>query len=315
MTSLTDVYEGRVGQVASRRQQLFGSGLFVAGAAMLVGAIAIATTGLGSATLSEYAAREVGGILAGIGLQTVLLGVFALLPASRRVRGAAVISTGVALLGVALFRHAYPYQWVESAPLLALGTTTVYFFGVVTTFWCLFVGLATFKTRNDPGGMARMEITEEGTIQLVEKAQSSGGLGGIGLFGKEPDGSVETQTNVSGGGGGGGFGTSAAVSDGGSAASNGLSEVGTSGPETTTSTPTSTDTTTTATTSQTNRGSESEDKMSNSTARSTQPDSYCGNCRHFEYVTVDGEPEPHCQYHGEELDNMDACSSWSEQSL
>lgn len=307
MTSLTDVYEGRVGRVASRRQQLFGSGLFLAGAAMLVGAIAIATTGLGSAMLSEYAAREVGGILAGIGLQTVLLGVFALLPASRRVRGAAVIGTGVALLGVALFRHAYPYQWVESTPLLALATTTVYFFGVVTTFWCLFVGLATFKTRNDPGGMARMEITEEGTIELVEKSQSSGGLGGIGLFGKEPDGSVETQTNLSGSASGGGLGTSAAVSDGGSAASNGLSEVGTSEAQTASRN--------SATTPRTNRTSEPEDKMSNSTARSTQPDSYCGNCRHFEYVTVNGEPEPHCQYHGEKLENMDACSSWSEQSL
>lgn len=310
MTSLTDVYEGRVGRVASRRQQLFGSGLFLAGAVMLVGAIAIATTGVGSATLNEYAAREVGGILAGIGLQTVLLGVFALLPASRRVRGAAVIGTGVVLLGVVLFRHAYPYQWVESAPLLALGTTTVYFFGVVTTFWCLFLGLATFKTRNDPGGMARMEITEEGTIQLVERAQSSGGLGGIGLFGKEPDGSVETQTNVSTSGSGGGLGTSSAVSDGGSAARSGLSEVEPSDPQTTSANPATTDTT-----SGTGGASETEDKMSNSTARSTQPDSYCGNCRHFEYITVDGEPEPSCQYHGEELDNMDACSEWSEQSL
>ena len=53
MTSLTDVYEGRVGRVASRRQQLFGSGLFLAGAAMLVGAIGVATTGIGTAALSE----------------------------------------------------------------------------------------------------------------------------------------------------------------------------------------------------------------------------------------------------------------------
>lgn len=305
MTSLTDVYEGRVGRVASRRQQLFGSGLFLAGATMLVGAIAIATTGVGTATLSEYAAREVGGILAGIGLQTVLLGVFALLPASRRVRGAAVIGTGVTFLGVALFRHAYPYQWVESAPLLALATTTVYFFGVVTTFWCLFVGLATFKTRNDPGGMAQMEITQEGTIRLVEEAQSTGGLGGIGLFGTEPDGSVETQTNVSSRKTGGGLGASTAVSDGGSAATDDLSEVGTSGSATTQSTTTSRSTTSPG----------SSDEMSDSTAHRTQPDSYCGNCRHFEYVTIDGEPEPYCGYHGEELENMDACSSWSEQSL
>lgn len=298
MTSLTDVYEGRVGRVASRRQQLFGSGLFLAGVTMLVGAIAIATTGIGSARLSEYAAREVGGILAGIGLQTVLLGVFALLPASRRVRGAAVIGTGVALLGVALFRHAYPYQWVESAPLLALLTTAVYFFGVVTTFWCLFVALATFKTRNDPGGTAQMEITQEGTIRLVEEAKSTGGLGGIGMFGTEPDGTVETQTNATTQHSNGGNGPAAAVSDGGASTTGGISEVGTSEPSTAGSATTET----------------SSDAMSDSTAARTEPDSYCGNCRYFEYVTIDGEPEPYCGYHGEELEDMDACSSWTEQS-
>jgi hypothetical protein len=299
MTSLTDVYEGRVGRVASRRQQLFGSGLFLTGAALLVGAIAVATTGLGVGTLGEYAAREVGGILAGIGFQTVVLGVFALLPASRRVRGAAVIGTGVSLLGVAMFRHAYPYQWVEGEPLLALATTAVYFFGVVTTFWCLFVGLATFKTRNDPGGTAQMEITQEGTIRLVEETRSSGGLGGVGLFGTEPDGSVETQTNASSPGSVGSARGAAAVSDGGATAASGLSEVGAADSATTTST----------------TRSESSDRMSDSTAPRTQPDSYCGNCEHFEYVTIDGEPEPYCAYHGEELDDMDACTSWSEQSL
>ena len=298
MTSLTDVYEGRAGRVASRRQQLFGSGLFLAGATMLVGAIAIATTGFGYERLGEWPARELGGILAGIGLQAVLLGVFAVLPASRRVRGAAVIATGIALLGVALFRYAYPLNWVKAAPTLAFATTVVYFLGVVTTFWCLFVALATFKTRNDPGGTAHMEITREGTIRLVEEARSVGGMGGVGLFGATPDGSVETQTNVSGRQTGGGVGGSPAVSDGGSAATSGIDEVGTNQTRTTRSTST-----------------ESSDKMSDSTAHRTQPDSYCGNCRHFEYVTIDGEPEPYCGYHGEELDDMDACSSWSEQSL
>ena len=48
MTSLTDVYEGEAGRVATRRQQLAGGGLCLAGAAGLVSAIALATTGLGS---------------------------------------------------------------------------------------------------------------------------------------------------------------------------------------------------------------------------------------------------------------------------
>jgi len=292
MTSLTDVYEGRVGRVASRRQQLFGSGLFLAGAAMLVGAIGVATTDIGTAALSEYAAREVGGILAGIGLQTVLLGVFALLPASRRVRGAAVIGTGVALLGVALFRHVYPYQWVEAAPLLALATTAIYCFGVVTTFWCLFVGLATFKTRNDPGGTARMEVTQEGTIRLVEEARSMPGMGGVGLFGKNPHGSVETQTNRAGTQQGQSAGPQeqapsrdpTPTADGGSATVQGDS--------TATNDP---------------------DGMAfdGAAAARGQPDTYCGNCEHFRYVRVDGELQPYCGLDEELMDDMDACDEWS----
>jgi len=297
MTSLTDVYEGRVGRVASRRQQLFGSGLFLAGAAMLVGAIGVATTGIGTAELSEYAAREVGGILAGIGLQTVLLGVFALLPASRRVRGAAVIGTGVALLGVALFRHVYPYQWVESAPLFALATTTVYFSVSSQRSGVCSSGSRRSRRATTRAARARMEVTQEGTIRLVEEAQTTGGLGGIGLFGTEPDGSVETQTNTASRSSTASPGASPAVSDGGSAASDGLAEV---------------ETNTSQKVKSTTAGG-SADRMSDSTAPKTQPDSYCGNCRHFEYVTMDGEPEPYCAYHGEELDDMDALS-WREQS-
>jgi len=197
MTSLTDVYEGNVGRVASRRQQLLGTGLFLAGAAMVVGAIGLATTNVGVQSLGRYPARELAGVLAGVGLPAVLLGVFAVLPASRSVRAAALIGSSIATVGVVLFQFAYPYDWVSGAPLLTLATTAVYFFGVVTVFWCLFVALATFKTRNDPGGTAQMEITREGTIRLVEEARSLGRFGGVGLFGTDLDGEVETQTNRS----------------------------------------------------------------------------------------------------------------------
>jgi hypothetical protein len=197
MTSLTDVYEGNVGRVASRRQQLLGTGLFLAGGAMVVGAIGLATTNAGVQSLGRYPARELAGVLAGFGLPAVLLGVFAVLPASRSVRAAALTGSSIAMVGVVLFQYAYPYDWVSSAPLLTLATTAVYFLGVLTVFWCLFVALATFKTRNDPGGTAKMEITREGTIRLVEEARSLGRFGGVGLFGTDLDGEVETQTNRS----------------------------------------------------------------------------------------------------------------------
>lgn len=195
MTSLTDVYDGRAGTVASPRRQLTGAGLFVAGAAMVVAAIALVTTDAGIDAFGLYQVREYGGILAGLGLPAVLLGVFTVLPASRRVRAAAVVGASIAVLGVALFTHAYPWHWLAADPLLALGTSVVYLAGILTTFWCLFLALATFKTRRDPGGTARMRITESGTIRMVQAARKRPSFGGIGMFGGDPDGDVETQTN------------------------------------------------------------------------------------------------------------------------
>jgi len=356
MTSLTDVYEGEVGRVASRRQQLVGTALFLAGAAGLVGAIALATTGLGSRYgLDTYAARRIAGIIAGLGLPAVILGVFAVLPASHRIRLAALSGTGVATVGVGLFQSLYPYNWTSSDPLLALLTGCVYFAGIVTTFWCLFASLATFKTRNDPGGTARMEVTEEGTIRLVEEARTIPGLGGIGFFGQDPDGGVETQTNrpgaaddgaVSDGGTGqrssgghsaNGRGTngrsdrtaqSQRQSDNGAptgrqsdrrsttrsntsrrtTSSNGTGRAGPSenaldpkiaeaGPETSTSTDGGTATT-------------GHDAITETAVHQGEPDTYCGNCRHFQYVMQDGDIEPYCSFHGEVMDDMDACSAW-----
>ncbi|KOX92320.1 DUF7139 domain-containing protein [Haloarcula rubripromontorii] len=355
MTSLTDVYEGEVGRVASRRQQLVGTALFLVGVAGLVGAIALATTAVGNRYgLDAYAARQIAGIIAGLGLPSVILGVFAVLPASRRIRLTALGGTGVAAVGVWLFQSLYPYSWTSSDPLLALLTGVVYFAGIVTTFWSLFAALATFKTRNDPGGTARMEVTEEGTIRLVEEARTLPGLGGIGFFGQDPDGTVETQTNRPGASGEG------AVSDGGtgqhsgnthtansrhrqptgdtesdrSRRSTGQSDGGTAterqsgrqanarsntasrrrdqsgpsenaldpriaeaGPEASPSTDGGTATT-------------GHDTITETAVHQGEPDTYCGNCRHFEYVMQDGDIEPYCSFHGEVMDDMEPCSAW-----
>jgi len=338
MTSLTDVYDGGVGRVASRRQQLVGAGLFLAGVAGLVGAIALATTGVGeTAGLSDYAAREIAGIVAGVGLPAVVLGIFAVLPAGPRTRAAAGVGAAVSLFGVVLFQQIYPYNWMASAPLLALGVSTVYFSGVLTTFWCLFAALATFQTRKDPGGSARMEVTEEGTIELVEEARSLPGLGGIGMFGSDPDGDVETQTNrpdaTTGPVSDGGNGTTRTQnsSDTSSRASAGTetptqsstdqprsqsrsvsdeptrsgpseydldSNVASAGPE---SSPSTDGGTTQATGS---------DPITETAVHRGEPDRYCGNCRHFQYVMDGDDIEPYCTLHSEHLDDMEACSAW-----
>jgi hypothetical protein len=275
----------------------------------------------------------------------VLLGVFAVLPASRTVRGASLIGASVAAVGVVMFQHVYPYEWVSATPLLALATTTVYVFGVVTIFWCLFVALATFKTRNDPGGSARMEITREGTIQLVEEARSLGRFGGVGMFGTDLDGEVETQTNRE---------TTTTDHDGASVESSGASTaVGDGGDATTATVGTEPQTTDDHSTAEPT--CQSGFASGDSVGRSSAPDQiapsadggevladsgpvdggaafsndflssasegdddddelhqYCGNCRHFEYVMEDGESTPYCQRHERTMEDMEACSSWLE---
>jgi len=347
MTSLTDVYEGKVGRVASRRQQLLGTGLFLAGAAMLVGAIGLATTNAGVQSLGRYPARELAGVLAGFGLPAVLLGVFAVLPASRSVRAASLIGTSIAAVGVVLFQYAYPYDWIVAAPLLALATTAVYFFGVLTVFWSLFVALATFKTRNDPGGTARMEITREGTIRLVEEARSLGRFGGIGMFGTDLDGEVETQTNRrtdTTDHDGATVESSAPVGDGGATETNGIDALDNRPTRSSSQRTDGTPSRSRPGRSQTANGDADRQSIvsrtqpsadggavidesdagstdgsaafSNDFLRSTQADDdldeYCGNCRHFEYVMDDDEATPYCGFHDRTLDDMDPCSNWLE---
>jgi len=41
------------------------------------------------------------------------------------------------------------------------------------------------------------------------------------------------------------------------------------------------------------------------------PDSYCGNCAHFEYVRADGELAPYCHHHDRLLEDMTACEAWT----
>jgi hypothetical protein len=152
----------------------------------------------GGTTIADV--RKLGGLLGGLGVPAVFLGIFAVLPSNRRTKAAAIIGASIAVLGVGLFWHAYPCQWSGSncgAGLanLTLPTVVVYFVGTITTFWSLFVGVANFKTRNDPGGTVTMEVTRKGETKVVEVERSSlGGFGGVGLFGDTPDGEVDTQT-------------------------------------------------------------------------------------------------------------------------
>jgi cytochrome c biogenesis protein CcdA len=266
MTSLSDVYEGNVGSVVDRRQRILGAGLFVTGVVAVAVAIVVGTTGIGATLgLDFVAAREVAGILAGLGLPAVFVGIVAVLPASPAVRAAAAVGAGLAVLGTALFGHAYPEQWISADPVLTALTILVYSVGTLVIFWCLFAGLATFETRDDPGGTARLNVTEAGTVRIVSDTTDRT-RSGVGLT-STPDGGVATQTNRE------------PVHD------------------------------------VTDRAEQDDAEEQAPTAtRRARPDTYCGNCAHFEYVRADGEIAPYCGLRHDLMADMDACEEWESNS-
>lgn len=293
MTSLSEVYEGGVGSVVDPRQRLFGMGLFAIGAAMVVGAIPVATTELGAwLGLDVYGARQLGGVLAGLGLPAVFVGIFVVLPASNATRAAGAIGASLAVLGVVLFTYAYPYEWISNNPTLAVATTALYALGTLVTFWCVFVGVATFKTRNDPGGAARIEITDEGTVRVVSTGSVFPSFGSVGLFGSDPEGSVPTQTNRD----------HVEEEDDDEILVPEQSTPSTNQgmmPE-----PTSDGAGAVA------ESPDVDDEIVEATQSRGKPDQYCGNCTHFEYVRADGEITPYCGLTDNLMEDMDACADW-----
>lgn len=277
MASLTEVYEGGAGGADLRRLYL-GVGLFLVGAMLTVSGIVIGTSaGVASALgLGVFEARELAGICAGVGLPATFLGVVTVLPqAGLQLRAVAVLGAAVALVGVVAFTAVYPSQWYGMATDYTLPVVAVYFLGTITTFWCLFVAVANFKTRNDPGGTVRLEVTKEGTTKVVEVSNDrlKQGLGGIGLLGATPDGSAETQTG------------SAAQTDGSGVASPGRPR----------QEPTPTD----------------DAELLEEPAPNPRGDVYCGNCEHFSYLRTDEGLQPYCGLHTETMADMDACDEWS----
>jgi hypothetical protein len=295
MPSLGETYERRAG-AASRRQVVLGTGLFATGAVLVVGAILTGATGLliGHG-FTVYQGREIAGVLAGLGLPAVFVGITIVLPATNLHRAASVVGSGLAVLGVMLFRYAYPGQWYAAPGVpsdLVLGLILVYFAGVITTFWALFTAVATFKTRNDPGGTVSLTVSKgSAAAKAVEAVQTEfqnaskaiGGLGSIGTFG-----GVETGTQD--------FGptphTTASRSDGGTATDAEIVEPEPSGPQTPPGPGPDEDTEVVR---------ESDD---------VEPDRYCGNCTHFDYEQDGTGMHPYCGLYDQRMEDMEACQWW-----
>ena len=277
MTSLAEVYEGKGGGL---RRLYLGTGLFAAGAVMTVVAIVVGTTAvLEPREMGVFASREIAGVLAGLGVPAVFVGIFTVLPASRRERIAAAIGAAVAVFGVVLFVQAYPERWIgATTDHVTLQVVAVYFLGALTTFWGLFTAVVNFKVRNDPGGT----VTLRRIIQRARAESASGGsspskasgMGSVGIGGGIDRNPVETPP----------------ASDGG-ATENDI---------------------------RTPMPSDDAEMVPNASeargAAGSNPDRYCGNCADFDYVRTDDGFEPYCGFHDELMDDMDPCEHWDPNS-
>ena len=298
MTSLAEVYEGHVGEEASPEQLYAGGGLFLGGSLLLVTGIVIATTDvLAVFGVAAWKAWEVAGLLAGLGLPAAILGIFAVLPADREVRAAAVVGAAVAVLGVGLFAHAFPHYWIGNSPNLAPLATGVYFLGTITTFLCLFAGVANFKTRNDPADTVQVELTRGGETRVVEvdpeaidgdlESIADGGEGGVGLLGATPEDHVPTQTNDVEDRTAGAVRSATPPADRTPASDGGATEPGVRGP------------------------ADDAEVMQAGPDPRDAADTYCGNCEHFQYVQTSRGMRPFCGLQDGVMDDMDACEDWS----
>ncbi|ESS07582.1 MAG: hypothetical protein A07HB70_00123 [uncultured archaeon A07HB70] len=273
MTSLGEAYGGSREREANPGRLYVGVALLLAGTLLVVAGIVVAATDLlrGPGT-TIYEVRELGGVLAGVGVPAVFLGILVVLPADRETRAAAAVGAAVAAMGVALFTHAYPCQWsgATCAPAvdLTLPTVGVYALGTFVTTWYLFVGIATFKRRNDPGDTVQMTITRQGETEVVEVDPRD--QGSVGLFGSESSTPVTAATGAGDAevmGGSTGYN----ATDGG-AAERDITEIG---------------------------------------GGNVPADRYCGNCAAFEYVHTQDGIQPYCGVHDEVMDDMDPCAEWT----
>lgn len=280
MTSLAEVYERGNGEATLQRLYL-GVALFAVGAAFVLSGIVIASTDVGATYFGmsgHYEPRWFAGILGGLGVPATAVGILVVLPkAGRVIRGGAVVGALVCVVGVAFFSYAYPWHWTTNSPQYALPVTVIYFVGGVITLWCLFAGVANFKTRNDPGGTVKLEITKEGKTKIVEVEGNrlTEALGGVGVLSGTRFGDVETQTNHP-------AMKKRQATDGGSNA---------------------------ATTAQSTQHAEVTHAQPDPEPR-PQTDPYCGNCKHFRYVRTDDGLTPYCGLDETLMDDMEPCTEW-----
>lgn len=312
MTSLSEAYEPDAEFQTSLRRLYAGLGLFSLGTLLVVAGIVVGTTTVhGTGT----GARELAGVLAGVGIPAVFVGIFAVLPAGRRTRAAATVGAAVAVLGVTLFVYAYPCRWIgtncaDGRMLLTLPVAAVYFAGAITTFFCLFVGVANFKSRNSPGGTAQVEVTAQGETRVIEvpKSELSKFSGSLGVLGPTPDVDPSDRPGAGGVASDGGASTEtvtevtddAIVERRRPASTDGPSRPVAGGDAGPSGSPRRADDW---------RPSGQQQATHRQTTGSNR-DRYCGTCEHFRYVQTERGMQPYCGAHDEVMDDMEPCQQY-----
>jgi len=300
MASLEAVYRGDARTPVAGPQLLAGVGMVLASGAAVVIAIALATTGLGNGAFGLFGARRLGGAIGGLGLLGMIGGGFVALPADRETLVGAAAGLIVALVGVALFVVVYPAHWLSNGGTVpTFLTVSVFVAGAVLALWSLFVAVATFQTRQLPGGSARLRVTETGRVELLE-APDSGAFSGVGLFGfGERDVEPQNRPGTPSGG------RSDTATDGGAsrddATGRSRTESADAGASTAGDEPTpasNADHGTRTSTGPTDR------------FRPDGPDRYCGTCTHFRY---ESKTTPVCGVRERRLDDLDPCPEYERQ--
>ncbi|MFW6436151.1 MAG: DUF7139 domain-containing protein [Halococcoides sp.] len=276
MASLEAVYRGDVRMPVPAHRILAGVGVVIVGGIAVVLAMALATTGLGNSAFGLTGARRLAGAIGGIAVLVMIVGGFVALPATRETLLGAALGVIVALVGVALFVVVYPTHWLSAGGTLpTLVTVSVFVAGTILTLWSLFVAVATFQTRQHPGGSARLRVTETGRIELIE-TPDQGSLGGVGLFGMgEHDIEPQNRPGTPSGG---------PAPDGGSRSRADRPQNASSAEQPA---------------SATRPGANDA-----STPSPSGHDRYCGTCTHFRY---ENGTTPVCGFHERRLDDLDPC--------
>jgi hypothetical protein len=278
MTSLAETYGTRGSR--ARRRLLAGTGLFLSGALLIVAGIVVASTGVMSAFgIGTFGAREIAGIVAGLGVPAVFVGVFTVLPASRKERAAAAVGAVTAVTGVFLFSMAYPEQWAANGAGgsdMTFTVLVVYFAGALTTFWVLFTAVVNVKF-SGPGGTV--------TLQRIIRRATGSTTDGSHRPGSKPGGSNAGSVGIAGG-----------LADTTDAATDPTSDGGSEGEVLRTPEPS---------------GGTSETPSPEEPSVPADPDRYCGNCTHFQYVRTEQGIQPHCGFYDELMDDMEPCEQWT----